>query len=83
MNGRLDAIVATRKTYQRLNDSFGGGYEINEDSLFSESDAYFMLAQGEETLRDDMDKVLKELKEDGTLTELSIEYTGSDYDSEE
>lgn len=83
MNGRLDAIVATRKTYQRYNDSFGGGYEINEDGLFSESDAYFMLAQGEETLRDDMDKVLKEMKEDGTLTKLSIEYTGSDYDSEE
>lgn len=83
MNGRLDAILATRKTYNRYNESFGGGYEINEDSLFSESEAYFMLAQGEETLRDDMDRVLKELKEDGTLTELSIEYTGSDYDAEE
>lgn len=83
MNGRLDAIVATRKSYQRYNNSFGGGYQINEDSLFSESDAYFMLAQGEETLRDDMDQILKEMKEDGTLTKLSIEYTGSDYNSEE
>lgn len=82
MNGRLDAIVATRKSYQRYNDSFGGGYEINEQSLFSESDAYFMLAQGEETLRDDIDQVLKEMKEDGTLTRLSVEYTGSDYNSE-
>lgn len=82
MNGRLDAIVATRKSYQRYNDSFGGGYEINEQSLFSESDAYFMLAQGEETLRDDIDQILKEMKEDGTLTRLSVEYTGSDYNSE-
>lgn len=83
MNGRLDAIIQTRKTFQRLNNSFGGGYEINEDSLFSESDAYFMLAQGEEQLRDDIDGALKQLKDDGTLTKLSIEYTGSDYNSEE
>lgn len=83
MNSRLDAIVATRKTCQRYNESFGGGYEINEASLFSESDAYFMLAQGEEALRDDLDKILKEMKEDGTLTRLSVEYTGSDYNSEE
>ena len=81
-NGRLDAIVATRKTYNRYNDSFGGGYEINEDELFSESQAYFLLAQGEEELRDAVDGALKELKESGKLTELSVEYTGSDYDSE-
>ena len=61
----------------------GVGYDINEDSYFSESQAYFMLAQGEEQLRDDMDTALKSMKEDGTLTKLSIEYTGSDYNSEE
>lgn len=83
MNGRLDAMVSTRKVYNRDNEAFGGGYEINEDSLFSESDAYYMLAQGEEQLRDDIDEILKEMKEDGTLTEISIEYTGSDYDAEE
>ena len=33
--------------------------------------------------RDDMDTALKSMKEDGTLTKLSIEYTGSDYNSEE
>ena len=83
MNGRLDAIVATKKTFKKYNEAFGGGYDINEDSYFSESQAYFMLAQGEEQLRDDMDIALKSMKEDGTLTKLSIEYTGSDYDSEE
>ena len=36
-----------------------------------------------EQLRDDMDTALKSMKEDGTLTKLSIEYTGSDYNSEE
>lgn len=83
MNGRLDAIVATRKSYNRYNEAFGGGYEINEDSYFSESQAYFLLAQGEEQLRDDVDEALRSMKEDGTLTELSLEYTGTDYTSEE
>ena len=83
MNGRLDAIVATKKTFKKYNEAFGGGYDINEDSYFSESQAYFMLAQVEEQLRDDMDTALKAMKEDGTLTKLSIEYTGSDYNSEE
>ena len=83
MNGRLDAIVATKKTFKKYNEAFGSGYDINEDSYFSESQAYFMLAQGEEQLRDDMDTALKAMKEDGTLTKLSIEYTGSDYNSEE
>lgn len=83
MNGRLDAIVATKQTFKKYNEAFGGGYDINEDSYFSESQAYFMLAQGEEQLRDDMDTALKAMKEDGTLTKLSIEYTGSDYNSEE
>lgn len=83
MNGRLDAIIATRKTFNRYNEAFGGGYDLNEDGFFSESQAYFMLAQGEEQLRDDVDAALKEMKEDGTLTKLSQEYTGTDYTAEE
>lgn len=83
MNGRLDAIVATRKSVNRYNDAFGGGYEICEDGYFSESQAYFMLAQGEEELRDAMDDAMRAMKEDGTLTALSMEYTGTDYTAEE
>ena len=45
--------------------------------------AFQAISQGEEQLRDDMDTALKTMKEDGTLTKLSIEYTGSDYNSEE
>ena len=37
-----------------------------KDCYFSESQAYFMLAQGDEQLRDDMDTALKAMKEDGT-----------------
>ncbi len=82
MNGRLDAVVATRKVFQRLNQAFGGGYEINEAGFFSESQAYFMLAQGEEKLRDDIDAALAAMKKDGKLSQLSVQYTGTDYNSE-
>ena len=85
MNGRRGCHwLQPKKTFKKVRmKTFGGGYDINEDSYFSESQAYFMLAQGEEQLRDDMDTALKSMKEDGTLTKLSIEYTGSDYNSEE
>ena len=83
MNGRLDAIVATKKTFKKYNEAFGGGYDINEDSYFSESQAYFMLAQGEEQLRDDMDTALKSMKEDGTLSKITTEYLGVDTSPDE
>lgn len=82
VNGRLDAGVMTRKTFNRNNEAFGGGLEIIEDSLFSESQAYFLLSKDEVQLRDDIDKVLKAMKADGTLSRLSYEYTNSDYNVE-
>ena len=59
--------------------------EETEDFLFPQNNTYFLFGKNEEgaALREDVDKALKEMKEDGTLTKLSIEYTGSDYNSEE
>ncbi len=82
VNGRIDAGVMTRKTFNRNNEAFGNGLGIS-DELFSQSDAYFILAKDEVQLRDDIDGALRSMKEDGTLTKLSIEYTGSDYNAEE
>ncbi|TCS77487.1 transporter substrate-binding domain-containing protein [Pectinatus cerevisiiphilus] len=82
VNGRLDAGVMTRKTFKRNQEAFGDGLDIVNDSLFSKSEAYFILSKNETQLRDDIDKVLKEMKEDGTLSKLSYEYTNSDYDVE-
>lgn len=81
-NGRLDALVMSRRTYTKNNEAFGGGLGIVEDSLFSQSLAYFILQKDETQLRDDIDKTLKTMKEDGTLTTISKEYTGGDYNSE-
>ncbi|MDU4961853.1 MAG: transporter substrate-binding domain-containing protein [Sporomusaceae bacterium] len=82
VNGRLDAGVMTRKTFNRNNEAFGGGLDIVNDSLFSKSEAHFILSKQETQLRDDIDRVLKELKQDGTLSKLSHQYTNSDYATE-
>jgi L-cystine transport system substrate-binding protein len=82
VNGRLDAGVMTKKTFNRNNEAFGGGLGIIEDGLFSQSEAYFILSKNEVQLRDDIDKVLKEMKADGTLSKLSYQYTNTDYNVE-
>lgn len=82
VNGRLDAGVMTRKTFTRTNEAFGGGLAIIEDNLFSKSEAYFILSKNDTQLRDDIDKALKEMKQDGTLSKLSYQYTNGDYNVE-
>lgn len=82
VNGRLDAIIQTRKVFNKYNKEFGNGLDIVEDSLFSKSDAYYILGKNEEQLRDDIDTALRAMKKDGTLSKISYEYTNSDYVSE-
>ncbi|MDR2523197.1 MAG: transporter substrate-binding domain-containing protein [Synergistaceae bacterium] len=82
VNGRIDAAVMTRRVFNRTNEALGGGMDIVEDGLFSKSDAYFILAKNETQLRDDIDAALREMKKDGTLTKLSLEYTGKDYQAD-
>jgi L-cystine transport system substrate-binding protein len=48
----------------------------------SYSNSYYLYRKGDETgtqLKKDVDAVLKTLKEDGTLTELSNKWLGGDY----
>lgn len=45
--------------------------------------AYYVLPKNEEELRTELDKALKELKDDGTLTKLSKKWFGQDTAPEE
>ncbi|GHS91538.1 L-cystine-binding protein TcyK [Synergistales bacterium] len=81
VNDRIDAGVMTRRVWKRTNDAFGGGLGI-VDGLYSKSDAYFIYAKKETQLRDDIDAAIKEIKKDGTLTKLSVQYTGADWNAE-
>ena len=50
--------------------------EETEDFLFPQNNTYFLFGKNEEgaALREDVDKALKEMKEDGTLSKITTEY---------
>ena len=59
--------------------------EETEEFLFPQNNTYFLFGKNEEgaTLRDDVDAVLKEMKEDGTLAEITEKYLGRDTSPDE
>ena len=56
-----------------------------EDFLFPQNNTYFLFGKNEEgaALREDVDKALKEMKEDGTLSKITTEYLGVDTSPDE
>ena len=55
--------------------------DIPEDEakmIAENSYAYYIFPQDQKDLREQVDKALKELKEDGTLTEISKKWYGQD-----
>lgn len=59
--------------------------EETEEFLFPQNNTYFLFGKNEEgaALRDDVDAVLKEMKEDGTLAEITEKYLGRDTSPDE
>ena len=59
--------------------------EETEDFLFPQKNTYFLFGKNEEgaALREDVDKALKEMKEDGTLSKITTEYLGVDTSPDE
>ena len=78
VSGRIDASIWPRSVFDEINNAYGGGLAIT-DYCVKQQDCYYLLNKGSERLRDDIDKVLAELKQDGTMSELAIKYTGHDY----
>lgn len=52
--------------------------KLNAKAIADNSYAYYIFPKDQEELRDKVDEQLKELKKDGTLTELSQKYFGQD-----
>ena len=59
--------------------------EETEEFLFPQNNTYFLFGKNEEgaALREDVDAVLKEMKEDGTLAESTEKYLGKDTSPDE
>lgn len=56
-----------------------------EEFLFPQNNTYFLFGKNEKgaALREDVDKVLKEMKEDGTLAQITEKYLGKDTSPDE
>lgn len=81
LEGRWDAIYSLWWTVDEYNQRYGNGKDIvKAGEAVGTSLAYHLYPKDgkHEQLRDDVDKVLKELKEDGTLKAISEKYFGID-----
>lgn len=80
LQGRIDATLNDEVTYLDYTAQHPEA-NIKVAAYTQEADAIALpLRKGEETeaLRSEVDKALKELREDGTLAELSVKYFGTD-----
>ena len=59
--------------------------EETEDFLFPQNNTYFLFGKNEKgaALREDVNKVLKEMKDDGTLAQITEKYLGKDTSPDE
>lgn len=75
--GRWEAIMRTKAEHEKNKAEYGDKYELGE--IVTESEAYFLFPKDgkHEKLRDAVDGAIKEIKEDGTLDELSQKWFGT------
>ncbi|UAL50605.1 amino acid ABC transporter substrate-binding protein [Bacillus sp. CMF21] len=76
--GRADATISTPFAVDFLNDAADAQQKVVGPAL-SNSKVFFLLQKGDTEIRDKVDGALKEIKKDGTLTELSTKWLGADY----
>ncbi|RDZ18404.1 amino acid ABC transporter substrate-binding protein [Priestia megaterium] len=76
--GRADATISTPFAVDFVNKQADAEQKVVGPAI-SNSKVYFMLRKNETGLQKDVDKALKEIKEDGTLTKLSEKWLGEDY----
>lgn len=74
--GRWDATYTTQAGLEKDNREYGDKYAIGD--LITHTETYFLYHKDgrQQELHDDVDAALKELKEDGTLNEISEKWFG-------
>ncbi|MDR2656839.1 MAG: transporter substrate-binding domain-containing protein [Oscillospiraceae bacterium] len=76
--GGGDATVAPAVNIDTAIREMGLGVRRIPEALYTVN-VYFIFAKGQEALRDKIDAALVELREDGTLGEISVTFLGGDY----
>ena len=68
-NGTIAAFINTKVAIDQVNEEYGDVYKLIGDPVIS-NPVYQVFRKGNEDLRDEWDKALQELIDDGTLDEL-------------
>ena len=79
--GRFDATIYNTTYLHDVQETFGIellAHPIEDEEAIRPPGSYFIYRPGDEELRDLMDATLAEMREDGTLAEISQKYLGSD-----
>jgi L-cystine transport system substrate-binding protein len=80
-SGKIDAFVNIQRNVDAYKTTYGAKIKTVGEPI-SRSNSYYLYRKDDETgaqLKKDVDAALKQLKEDGTLTQLSQKWLGGDY----
>ncbi|MBP2652171.1 MAG: tcyK [Firmicutes bacterium] len=75
---RADAFISIKRIVDGYNQTYGDKVKIVGQPI-STSSTYYIYRKEDTQLKTDIDKVLKEMKADGTLAQISIKVLGGDY----
>lgn len=76
-NGKVDASLTYKATFDSVIPQIGVTNLVTTDVVMCE-DTYLMFPSDKKELCDDINAALKEMKEDGTLSEISMKWYGED-----
>lgn len=76
--GKIDASTNFVRNVAGINETYGDKIKTVGNTLY-DAYTYHIFRKDETELRDEFDKVIKEMKSDGTLSKLSIDILGADY----
>ncbi|MFE0442820.1 transporter substrate-binding domain-containing protein [Aerococcus sp. NPDC058936] len=77
-NGTADAAILTKFDVDKYNEQFDINLQASDEALKT-AGIYYVFQQGDEALQTAVDGAIKELRQEGTLSELSTEILGADY----
>jgi L-cystine transport system substrate-binding protein len=84
-NGIWDAIIVTKRDADKLNKTYGNGTDVIKQvgEPVATSYTYYAYKKDNTKLQEAIDGALKELKESGKLSQISIDIIGGDYTESE
>ncbi|MFL0195343.1 transporter substrate-binding domain-containing protein [Clostridium sp. WILCCON 0269] len=77
-DGRIDAFISIKRIVADLNKTYGDKLKTVGDPIAT-SNTYYIFRKDDTQLKADIDKTIKAMKADGTLSKISKDVLGGDY----